>query len=78
MPANKLNYIVLFEGSSQVYGAGSKSVAQKTEPPDGFDRDSKRVLFITMEPDTQNMVVKMLPQEEAYDNTDTEEGNEDQ
>ena len=72
MPASKVNYIVVFEGSSQVYGSASKAVAQSTMPPEGFDKESKRLLFITMEPDTQNMVVKMLPQSEAYD---TEEGN---
>lgn len=66
MPAGKVNYVVLYEGSSQVYGCASKKVALDTLPPAGFSLDSKRILFVSMEPDTTNLVVRQLPPDETY------------
>lgn len=65
MPANKMNYLVLFKGDSQVYGAGSKDVALASPPPDGFQLRDKMVMFVTVQPDTNELVVHPLPKDEV-------------
>lgn len=65
MPANKLNYLVVYIGESQVYGAGSKPIALKSPPPPGVPLENKRVFFVTFEPDNEVMTVHPLPQEEV-------------
>lgn len=63
MAASKLNYIVLYEGVSQVYGCSSKKIAMETPPPQGIDPATKKVLFITFEPDTNNLCVYQIEEE---------------
>lgn len=65
MPANKTNYIVLFHGNSQVYGTGSLDIALATPPPEGFTLEDKQVLFISQQPDTDELMVRPLPKEEV-------------
>ena len=65
MPASRLNYICVFEGESQVYGAASKDVVLKTPPPPGIPLEKKHILFITYEPDNRVLSVHPLPQEEV-------------
>lgn len=65
MPANKTNYIVLYEGDSQVYGAGSRKIALESPPPDGFELEQKRVFFVTFAPDKGELSVHKLPQDEV-------------
>lgn len=85
MPAQKLNYLILYKGDSQPYGAGKKDIALATPPPPGFDLKDKFVWFIAFEPDTENLVAYRVPQEEVenaeltypkkkqvYDNPDEE------
>ena len=55
MPASKLNYIVVYKNHSQVYGCSSKKIAIESPPPDGFSEKDKRILFVTFEPDTDNL-----------------------
>lgn len=65
MPANKLNYLVVYIGESQVYGSGSKQIALETAPPSGMSLEDKRILFVTYEPDNEVLSVHPLPQEEV-------------
>lgn len=65
MAASKLNYIVMYNGHSQVYGCSSKKIALESAPPEGCSIEDKKVLFITYEPDTQNLSVYTVPQEEV-------------
>jgi len=63
MPASKLNYIVVYEGVSQVYGSSSKKIALDTPAPEGISEDKKKVLFVTFEPDTNNLCVYEVKKE---------------
>lgn len=67
MPASKLNYIVLYKGDSQVYGASSEKVALSSPPPEGVPLEDKRVLFISMRPDTGELVVHQIPQDQVME-----------
>lgn len=65
MPANRINYIVLFTTDSQVYATATKQIALDTLPPDGVASEDKRVLFIAYQPDNEILSVHPLPQEEV-------------
>jgi hypothetical protein len=65
MAAGKLNYIVVYKNTSQVYGSASKKIALESPPPDGCKLEDKRVYFITNEPDTGELAVYKVPQEEV-------------
>jgi hypothetical protein len=65
MPATRLNYIIVYEGDSQIYGASTLDTALASPPPNGFDIEQKYVLFIGMEPDTDELVVRPVPREEV-------------
>jgi hypothetical protein len=64
MAASKVNYIVLYKGHSQVYGCSSKKIALESPPPEGFSIADKRILFTTFEPDTNNLSVYEIPENE--------------
>ena len=64
MAASKVNYIVLYKGHSQVYGCSSKKIALESPPPEGFLIADKRILFTTFEPDTNNLSVYEIPENE--------------
>lgn len=64
MAASKVNYVVIYKGHSQVYGCSSKKIALESAPPEGYNVDDKRILFITFEPDTDNLSVYEVPKEE--------------
>lgn len=63
MPANKLDYLVAYKNSSQVFGCRDKDVAISTPPPPGNTPEDKRVWFISHEPDSDNIVLRRVPQE---------------
>lgn len=65
MPANRMNYIVTYDGESQIYGSGSKEIALETPPPDGLTIESKRVFFITQRPEDGEVVLHEVPSEEV-------------
>lgn len=65
MAAGKLNYIVVYKNSSQVYGSASKKIALESAPPDGCKLEDKRVLFVSYEPDNEQLSVYQVPQEEV-------------
>jgi hypothetical protein len=65
MPANRINYIVLYRNDSQVFGTASKSIALETPPPDGVALEDKRVLFVAYQPDNEILSVHPIPQEEV-------------
>ena len=55
MPASKLNYLVVYNNHSQVYGCSSEKVAMESPPPEGLTENDKNVFFVTFEPDTNNI-----------------------
>ena len=63
MPASKLNYIVVYKNHSQVYGCSSKKIAVESPPPDGYSHEDKRILFVTFEPDTDNLCAYVVSSE---------------
>lgn len=63
MPASKLNYILAYEGHSQVYGCSSKKIAEESPTPEGYSEDDKNIFFITFEPDTNNICLFKLEKE---------------
>lgn len=65
MAASKVNYIVIYNGHSQVYGCSSKKIALESPPPEGCSLKDKKVLFITFEPDTNDLTVYAVPDEEV-------------
>lgn len=65
MPANRVNYIVLYTTDSQVYATATKQIALDTPPPNGVAFEDKRVLFIAYQPDNEILSVHPLPQEEV-------------
>ena len=64
MPASKLNYLVVYDNHSQVYGCSSKKVADDSPVPDGLTEDDKNVFFITFEPDTKNICLHKINNQE--------------
>lgn len=64
MPASKLNYLVIYDNHSQVYGTGTKKIALETPPPDGLTEIDKHVYFVTFEPDTKNICLSKVKENE--------------
>jgi hypothetical protein len=57
--------MLFYKNSSQVYGSASKKIALESPPPEGCKLEDKRVLFISYEPDTEEISVHRLPDEEV-------------
>jgi len=62
-----MNYLVIYEGHSQVYGAGSEKIALASPPPEGYDLEDKHVLFVTYEPDNEEVAVFEVPKDEVME-----------
>ena len=75
MAASKVNYVVIYAGHSQVYGCSSKKIALESAPPEGCSLEDKKVLFITFEPDTNQLSVYKVDKEEVL-NADIKEKKE--
>lgn len=67
MPANKMNYLVVYKNVSQVFGTASKDVALQSPPPAGSSLLDKMVFFITYQPDNSILAVQQVPQEEVLE-----------
>lgn len=65
MAAGKLNYLVVYNGLSQVYGCASKKIALESAPPEGYTLADKKILFITFEPDSNNLCVYTVDDQEV-------------
>lgn len=65
MAAGKLNYIVMYDGLSQVFGCASKKIALESAPPDGYTLQDKKILFITYQPDNKKLCVHKVADEEV-------------
>jgi len=65
MAAGKLNYVVVYNGLSQVFGCASKKIALESAPPEGYSLKDKKILFITFEPDSENLCVYVVPEQEV-------------
>lgn len=66
MPANKANYMIVYDNSNQVYAAASEEVALATPPPSGSDIKDKHVYFMMFEPDNRELVWYKLPDEQVH------------
>lgn len=64
MPAQKINYLVLYPHDAQVYGCSSKEIALQSPPPEGFSLDQKRIFFVSIEPENGNLVWYQIPKED--------------
>jgi len=64
MPASKLNYIVVYKNHSQVYGCSSRKIAIESPPPEGYSEDDKKILFVSFEPDTDNLCAYLVSKED--------------
>jgi hypothetical protein len=60
MPASKLNYIIVYDNHSQVYGSSSDKIAIESASPEGLSEKDKHIFFITYEPDTKNICVHKI------------------
>jgi hypothetical protein len=65
MPAQRLNYVVIHKGQSQVYGSSSKEIALTTPLPPGVKLEDREVLFITYQPDNEVLSVHRVPKDEV-------------
>lgn len=65
MPANRINYLVVYKNDSQVFGTATKDIALETPPPDGVPLEDKKVLFVAFQPDNEILSVHPLPDEEV-------------
>jgi hypothetical protein len=63
MPAAKLDFLIAYKNSSQVFGCRDREVALTTPPPAGNEPSDKRVWFISHEPDSDNIVLRRISQE---------------
>lgn len=64
MPASKLNYIVLYDNHSQVYGCSSLKVAKDSPVPEGMTEDNKKIFFIAYEPDNISISLYKIDKQE--------------
>lgn len=67
MPASKLNYIVVYKNHSQVYGCSSKKIAIESPPPEGYSEDDKKILFVSFEPDSDNLCAYLVSKEDIVE-----------
>lgn len=67
MPASRLNYVVMYDSDSQVYGSSTKKVALESPPPSGIDLSEKKVFFITHDPDKGQLSVHQLDDKEVQE-----------
>jgi hypothetical protein len=67
MPASKLNYIVVYKNHSQVYGCSSKKIAIESPPPEGYSENDKKILFVSFEPDTDNLCAYVVSKEDIIE-----------
>lgn len=72
MPAAKLNYIVVYKDHSQIYGCSSKKIAMDSPAPEGHSIDDKNIFFITFEPDTNNLSIHKINNQEESNAKETE------
>lgn len=71
MPASKLNYLVVYKNHSQVYGSSSKKIAEDSPPPEGLSEQDKNIFFITFEPDTDNICLYKINNQEEENEQET-------
>ena len=69
MAASSCNYLVIYDGISQVYGTASEATALSSVPPKGTSTEDKHVFFVTWEPDARKLVVYELDKKEVEDAT---------
>lgn len=64
MPAAKCNYLVIYKDSSQVYSSANLVTALKTPLPVKSKLEDRRILFITFTPDSEELCVVPLDEEQ--------------
>lgn len=63
MPANRCNYVVVYDNLNQIYSASSEEIALNTPPPSGCLLKDKKVYFVMHEPDNKEIVWYRLDDE---------------
>lgn len=64
MPAAKANYLICYKQSAQVYSATNLQTAIKTPVPKGCRLEDRRILFTSFLPDTHELCVFPLTEEQ--------------
>ncbi len=64
MPAAKANYLICYKQSAQVYSATNLATALKSPVPKGCDLKDRRILFTSFLPDTHELCVFPLTEEQ--------------
>lgn len=73
MPASKLNYLVVYPDHSQVYGCSSKKIAVDSPAPEGLQLEDKNIFFVTFEPDTSNICLYKINDQEEENEQEADE-----
>lgn len=76
MPASKLNYLIVYPNHSQVYGSSSKKIAVDSPAPEGYNIEDKNIFFITFEPDSNNICLYKVNDQEELNEQKTNEQEE--
>jgi hypothetical protein len=75
MPAAKANYIVCYKQSAQVYSATNLSTAIKSPVPKGCKLEDRVIMFTSFLPDTLELCVFPLTDEQLQVEEDKLEAN---
>lgn len=65
MAANSCNYIIVYDGLSQIYGAATEAVALSTPLPKGVDIEDKKVFFLSYDVDNEKIMVYQLEKDKV-------------
>lgn len=64
MAASRTNWICWYNGESQIYSSGTKEIIMTSPLPGRQKLENKHVAFITFHPDTEQLVIHELPEDE--------------
>lgn len=64
MAAGKANFLIVYKQSAQVYSATNLNTALNTPLPKGCTMEDRRILFTSFLPDTQELCVFPLSEEQ--------------
>ena len=64
MAASRSNYLVLYKKTSQVYSGATLETVVKTPLPKGCTEEDKKILFVSYLPDTKELKVYPVSDEE--------------
>lgn len=77
MPAAKANYLICYKQSAQVYSATNLQTALKTPVPKGCRMEDRRILFTSFLPDTYELCVFPLTEDQMKMEEENNEPSQD-